>query len=299
MLNLRARSSALSVQGVRRVFNRAVVTALTARNAVGLKSASTVVGALSARSAAGLKSASTVVSAISARSAVGLKSASTGVGAIRARSAAGLQSASTVAPLLLQGVRWVSNLRARYPVSVAPRINQSRDECASSSSRQRREVKNVTFGKMRGNTFTFTKEGKSYQENSVPCTPAAFLSRPMTGTPLDITAPASPPPSAASTTAASASPSDARRPRPPVHSRAVGEQQPGHRRPRRPRPVAPPRPAPRPSPRVRVPVRANRARRTPGRGAPRERRAPPRRWPSTRARTSPSSRRERHRRTWP
>ena len=75
---LSARSSALSVQGVR-----------------GGQSASTVVSALCARGAVGLKSASTVVSALGARSAVGLN--------LRARSYM----------LYMQGVRWVSNLRAR------------------------------------------------------------------------------------------------------------------------------------------------------------------------------------------
>ena len=78
-INMRARSSAPSVQGVRWV----------------LQSASTVVGALSARSAVGHQSASTVVYALSARSAVGHQYASTVVGA------------------LVQGVRWVINMRAR------------------------------------------------------------------------------------------------------------------------------------------------------------------------------------------
>ena len=92
-----------------------VVSALSARSAVGHQSASTVVNAISARSAVGQQicehgrerstckecggsqeSASTVVSALNARSAVGHKSASTVVGALSARSAVGLQSVSTV-----------------------------------------------------------------------------------------------------------------------------------------------------------------------------------------------------------
>ena len=76
-----------------------VVGALSARSAVGHQSASTVVGALSARSAAVHQSASTVVGALNARSAVGLKSASTVVSALSARSAVGLKSASTVVSL--------------------------------------------------------------------------------------------------------------------------------------------------------------------------------------------------------
>ena len=65
-LNLRARSSALYVQGVRWVTEYAstVVSALSARSAVVHQYASTVVSALSARSAVGVQSASTVVSAI-------------------------------------------------------------------------------------------------------------------------------------------------------------------------------------------------------------------------------------------
>ena len=78
---------------------------------MGHQSASTVVGALSARSAVGLKSASTVVSALSARSAVGLKSASTVVGALGARSGGGA-FCEHGRQRILQGVRWVSNLRA-------------------------------------------------------------------------------------------------------------------------------------------------------------------------------------------
>ena len=95
---LSARSSALSVQGVRWGSESAstVVSALSARSAVVHQSASTVVCALSARSAVGHQSASTVVSALSARSAVGHKSASTVVCALSARSAVGDQSASTV-----------------------------------------------------------------------------------------------------------------------------------------------------------------------------------------------------------
>ena len=73
-----------------------VVSALTARSAVGDQSASTVVSALSARNAVGQESASTVVGTIDARSAVGHKSASTVVCALCARSAVGDQSASTV-----------------------------------------------------------------------------------------------------------------------------------------------------------------------------------------------------------
>ena len=73
-----------------------VVSALSARSAVGQESASTVVCALNARSVVGVQSASTVVCALSARSAVGLHSASTVVGALSARSAVGLQSVSTV-----------------------------------------------------------------------------------------------------------------------------------------------------------------------------------------------------------
>ena len=59
----------------------------------------------------GAQSASTVVSALSARSAVGLKSASTGVSALGARSAVVHRSASTVVALS-QGVRRGINLRA-------------------------------------------------------------------------------------------------------------------------------------------------------------------------------------------
>jgi len=102
-----------------------------ARSAVGHHSVSTVVSALSARSAVGqafcehgrrrsqckecggciiLRARS---SALNARSAVGQESASTVVSAISARSAVVHQSASTVVGALLQGVRWVTNLRAR------------------------------------------------------------------------------------------------------------------------------------------------------------------------------------------
>ena len=64
-----------------------VVSAVNARNAVGLEYASTVVCASIARSAVVHQSASTVVSALHARSAVGHKSVSTVVGALSARSA--------------------------------------------------------------------------------------------------------------------------------------------------------------------------------------------------------------------
>ena len=73
-----------------------VVSALSARSAMGQEYASTVVIALIARSAVGLHSASTVVNTLGARSAVGRESASTVVGAVTARSAVGHQSASTV-----------------------------------------------------------------------------------------------------------------------------------------------------------------------------------------------------------
>ena len=120
---LRARSSALSVQGVRWGAHSmsTVVSADAARSAVGLKSASTVVNGLTAK-CGGLgihehgRIRSTckecgggsfcehvvVRSAVSGirepvqRIAVAAQSASTVVGAIRARSAAGLKSASTV-----------------------------------------------------------------------------------------------------------------------------------------------------------------------------------------------------------
>ena len=87
-LNLRARSSALQVQGVRWVQESAstVVYANSARSAAGHQSASTVVCALSARSAVGHQSASTVVSATTARSVVVQEYASTVGGAIDARS---------------------------------------------------------------------------------------------------------------------------------------------------------------------------------------------------------------------
>ena len=61
----------------------------------------------------GHKYASTVVSASDARSAVVHQSASTVVYDLTARSAVGLQSASTVVGAIVQGVRWVCNLRAR------------------------------------------------------------------------------------------------------------------------------------------------------------------------------------------
>ena len=113
--NLRARSSALSVQGVRWVWNLRA----HARSAAGLDSASTVVkdalGAMECGGSGicehgrqramqgvrweckecggGSQSASTVVYALTARSAVGLESASTVVYALGARSAVGLKSA--------------------------------------------------------------------------------------------------------------------------------------------------------------------------------------------------------------
>ena len=99
---------------------------MSARSAVGHKSASTVVGALSARSAVVHQSASTVVERSSARSAVGHQSASTVVSALDARSAVVHQYASTVVErseckecggasicehgrrrTRVQGVRWV------------------------------------------------------------------------------------------------------------------------------------------------------------------------------------------------
>ena len=103
---LSARSSALSVQGVRWGINlRARSCALSdARSAVGHQSASTVVCALSARSAVGQQSASTVVSALSARSAVGHKSASTVVSALGARSAVGHNLRARSSAPYLQGV---------------------------------------------------------------------------------------------------------------------------------------------------------------------------------------------------
>jgi hypothetical protein len=73
-----------------------VVSAISARSAVGDQSASTVVSALSARSVVGAQSASTVVCANSVRSAVGHHSASTVVSALIARSAVGQEYASTV-----------------------------------------------------------------------------------------------------------------------------------------------------------------------------------------------------------
>ena len=117
--NMRARSSALSLQGVRWVTDmRARSSALymqgvrwvricehgrqrpSARSAVGHQSASTVVSATAARNAVVQEYASTVVSALSARSAVGQEYASTVVGALSARSAVGHQSASTVVSAL-------------------------------------------------------------------------------------------------------------------------------------------------------------------------------------------------------
>ena len=123
-LNLRARSSALSVQGVRWVSNlRARSSALYVQGVrwCGGQSASTVVGeckecggvsicALSARSAVGLESASTVVSALRCKECGGAsicehgrrrsRCKECGGGSIcehgRARSAVGLKSASTV-----------------------------------------------------------------------------------------------------------------------------------------------------------------------------------------------------------
>ena len=103
-----------SVQGVRWVHQSAstVVSALSARSAVGHQSASTVVGAL----VQGVRWASICEHGrqrSSARSAVGAQSASTVVSALDARSAVGLESASTVVSASVQGVRWVCNLRAR------------------------------------------------------------------------------------------------------------------------------------------------------------------------------------------
>ena len=103
---VRARGEASLVRARCAALVRTVVSALSARSAVGHESASTVVSALDARSAVGHQSASTVVSAVSARSAVGQESASTVVSALSARSAVGHQSASTV----------VSALRARSAV---------------------------------------------------------------------------------------------------------------------------------------------------------------------------------------
>jgi hypothetical protein len=95
---------------------------LSARSAVGHKSASTVVIALSARSAVGLQSASTVASALSARSAVGHKYASTVVIALIARSAVGDHKyASTVVDRSrLQGVREVANVSSIKRTSSKP-----------------------------------------------------------------------------------------------------------------------------------------------------------------------------------
>ena len=93
--NLRARSYAQSVQGVRWGIN------LRARSS----------GALNARSAVVHQYASTVVSALSARSAVGHQSASTVVSALGARSAVGDQSASTVVSAFMQGVQEVAKSR--------------------------------------------------------------------------------------------------------------------------------------------------------------------------------------------
>ena len=75
---------------------RTVASALSARSAVGHKSASTVVYALNARSAVGHQYVSMVVGEIGARSAVVHQYASTVVCALYARSAVGVQSASTV-----------------------------------------------------------------------------------------------------------------------------------------------------------------------------------------------------------
>ena len=72
--------TSLEVQGCA-VGVRTVVSALSARSAVGQEYASTVVYARSARSAVGQKYASTVVGALNARSAVGHKYASTVVSA--------------------------------------------------------------------------------------------------------------------------------------------------------------------------------------------------------------------------
>ena len=196
-LNLRARSSALSLQGVRRVSicehgrqrskckecggasicehgrrrsrckecgGSAICEHGRQRSKCNLRSAARVGGICehgrirSQCKECGGGSICEHVVALSARSAVGLKSASTVVTALSARSAVGLESASTVVYALLQGVRWGVNLRARSSAqiliavdlesastvvyalsarSVAPRINESRDECAPPARRRR------------------------------------------------------------------------------------------------------------------------------------------------------------------
>ena len=103
---LRARPSALSLQGVRWCINlRARSSAQICKECGG--------GGICEHGGALKASASTVVSALSARSVVGLKSASTVVSANGAKSAVVHQSASTVVALSVQGVRWGLNLRAR------------------------------------------------------------------------------------------------------------------------------------------------------------------------------------------
>ena len=130
--------TSLEVQGVQRLV-RTVVSALSARSAVGINLRARSSSALSARSAVGHQSASTVVCALSARSAVGHKYASTvversqckecggsqicehGRERSHARSAVGHKSASTVVCALVQGVRWVINLRARSSSAIDAR----------------------------------------------------------------------------------------------------------------------------------------------------------------------------------
>ena len=108
--NLRARSSALYAR-VRGAYCEHGRERRRCKECGGSEYASTVVSALSARSAVGHQSASTVVCALSARSAVGDQSASTVVSAIHARSAAGhnlrarssaLSDARSVAPQRLE-----------------------------------------------------------------------------------------------------------------------------------------------------------------------------------------------------
>ena len=108
---------------------RTVVSALDARSAVGLESASTVVSAALCKECGGsgicehgrVRSlckewwvgASTAVSVVNARSAAGLGSAST----VRERRQCKVRRVSNLrarsCTLSVQGVRWVSNLRAR------------------------------------------------------------------------------------------------------------------------------------------------------------------------------------------
>ena len=106
-----------------------VVSALSARSAVGVQSASTVVSAIDARSVAGQESASTVLSAISARSAVVHQSASTVVGALSARSAVGHKYASTVVGALSArsavGHQYASTVVTATGAKIATRRNSS------------------------------------------------------------------------------------------------------------------------------------------------------------------------------